>query len=102
MWRYGHASAAGEFVVLPKDAKGKLKAGVYKRGHISKSGKFSASRKSRSSNIKMLASFEDKVKYGKKQMPFDRIVIKNFRKEFKMRLHRNYLRIIKQEVARRK
>jgi len=91
LWRYGHASANNEFVVLPK-SKSKLHPGVYKRGKFSKG---------RSNKIQMIATFESTVRYKKKQMPFDRIVIKNFSKEFKMRLHKTFLRVIKQEMARR-
>jgi len=87
LWRYGHAAANNEFVVLPKD-KSKLHPGVYRR--VNKGNK-----------IQMIATFEKKVKYGRKRMPFDKIVIKTFKHEMKIRLHSTFFRVIKQEMARR-
>jgi len=47
--------------------------GVWQRGHISKSGKFSARTKSRASNIRLLVRFEDEATY-QPRFPMRKIV----------------------------
>lgn len=102
LWRYGHASRAGEFVVLPKDAaKRKMKAGVYERGHASKTGKFSKSTKSKSSNVRMIAMFRESVRYNH-PFNFDKIVITQFKKKFGERLYKNFFQVMRNELSRRR
>ena len=56
--------------------------GVWQRGHISKSGKFSARTKSRASNIRLLARFEDEATYTPR-FPMRKIVTGVARSKFK-------------------
>ena len=63
--------------------------GVWQRGHISKRGKFSARTKSRASNVRLLARFEDQATYSPR-FPLRKIVTgvarSNFRRNFSRRL----------------
>lgn len=48
-------------------------AGIWQRGHYSRSGKFSASRASRGSNLRLIVSWEPRASY-RPLFPYDRLI----------------------------
>jgi hypothetical protein len=69
-------------------------SGVWQRGHISKSGKFSRRTKSRGSNVRLLARFEDQAVY-KSRFPFRKIVGGVVRSKFSRNFNQALRRALK-------
>lgn len=63
--------------------------GIWQRGHISKSGRFSRTTKSRASNIRLLARLEPHVTYRKK-FKFHQAANKSFDKHFRQQFNIAY------------